>query len=81
MKASGAKIIPGPEHRVLNNENAPTIWPACDCGVAHVYRRAFGMSGSQWVWMADCKHPRKETHAPELVTADGPYVPPAGTDG
>ena len=60
-------------HTTLNDTNAPTIWPACDCGVTYVFRRGMSMTGFHWVWMADCKHPKKEAHPPRLMTAAGPY--------
>lgn len=64
------------DHRVLNDASAPTIWPACDCGVTYVFRRALSFTGMCWVWQADCKHPKKEQHPPVLMTADGPYIEP-----
>ena len=64
------------EYRTLNDDNAPTIWPQCDCGMSFVFRKGLTMQGMRWTWVADCKHPKKETHQPILMTADGPYEAP-----
>jgi hypothetical protein len=59
----------------------PPVWPACGtCGAAFIMRRGRQWSdeGIRWIWVwgADCKHPKRETREPVLMTADGPYVPP-----
>ena len=56
----------------------PNIWPECQtCGVAFAYKRAMSLAmGWVWCWQRECKHKSSAV----LMTADGPYEPPASEE-
>ncbi len=67
---TGPQLVPEGTTTIVEE---PTAWPACSvCGIAYAYKRVLSFGrGFMWVWLAECRHPKKDGAEPKLATADG----------